>query len=175
MLARSFSGAVNGIDARIVEIEVNLSPHGRTPPGMESAVSIVGLPDTAVKESRDRVFSAFSSSNIVPPRGTLVVNLAPAGVRKEGAAFDLGSWSSLCARLEPGADGNRGRGRRLTLDASGNLVISDDDHLVGAIGVKNMAIIHTADATLVCPLDCDQRIKELLGRLAETSDGEKFM
>ena len=90
MLARSFSGAVNGIDARIVEIEVNLSPHGRTPPGMESTVSIVGLPDTAVKESRDRVFSAFSSSGIVPPRGNLVVNLAPAGVRKEGAAFDLG-------------------------------------------------------------------------------------
>ncbi len=90
MLARTFSGAVSGIDARIVEIEVNLSPHGRTPPGMESAVSIVGLPDTAVKESRDRVFSAFASSGIVPPRGNLVVNLAPAGVRKEGAAFDLG-------------------------------------------------------------------------------------
>ena len=90
MLARTFSGAVSGIDARLVEIEVNLSATGRTPPGMESAVSIVGLPDTAVKESRDRVFSAFSSSNFIPPRGSLVVNLAPAGVRKEGAAFDLG-------------------------------------------------------------------------------------
>lgn len=88
---------------------------------------------------------------------------------------DLGSWSSLCARLAQGDDGNRGRGRRIMLDASGNLVISDDDHLVGAIGVKNMAIIHTADATLVCPLECDQRIKELLGRLAEAADGEKFM
>ena len=88
---------------------------------------------------------------------------------------DLGSWSSLCARLEPGADGNRGRGRRIALDSSGNLVISDENHLVGAIGVKNMAIIHTADATLVCPLECDQRIKELLGRLAEAPDGEKFM
>jgi len=90
MLARTFSGSVSGIDARLVEIEVNLSAGGRMPPGMESAVSIVGLPDTAVKESRDRVFSAFSSSNIVPPRGSVVVNLAPAGVRKEGAAFDLG-------------------------------------------------------------------------------------
>ena len=88
---------------------------------------------------------------------------------------DLGSWSSLCARLERGEDGNCGRGRRIVLDASGNLVISDDDHLVGAIGVENMAIVHTADATLVCPLDCDQRIKELLARLAETPGGEKFM
>ena len=88
---------------------------------------------------------------------------------------DLGSWSSLRARLERGSDGNCGRGRRIALDASGNLVISDRDHLVGAIGVENMAIIHTADATLVCPLDCDQRIKELLGKLAELPDGEKFM
>ena len=88
---------------------------------------------------------------------------------------DLGSWSSLCARLAPGADGNRGRGRRAALDASGNLVISDDDHLVAAIGVKDTAIIHTSDATLVCPLKDDQRIKEFLQKLAETQDGEKFM
>ena len=89
MLARTFSGAVNGIDARAVEIEVNLSQRGRAA-GMDQAVSIVGLPDAAVKESRDRVFSAFMSSGLVPPRGFVVVNLAPAGIRKEGAAFDLG-------------------------------------------------------------------------------------
>jgi len=88
---------------------------------------------------------------------------------------DLGSWSSLCARLEPGADGNCGRGRRLTLDSCGNLVISDEKHLVGAIGVKNMAIIHTADATLVCPLECDQRIKELLEKIAAAPGGEELM
>ena len=88
---------------------------------------------------------------------------------------DLGSWSSLFSRLAAGADGNRGRGKRIMLDSGGNLVISDDDHLIGAIGVKNMAIVHTSDATLVCPLDCDQRIKELLGRLGEAPDGEKFM
>ena len=89
MLARTFSGAVNGIDARAVEIEVNVSQRGRAA-GMEQAVSIVGLPDAAVKESRDRVFSAFMSSGLTPPRGFVVVNLAPAGIRKEGAAFDLG-------------------------------------------------------------------------------------
>lgn len=89
MLARTFSGAVNGIDARAVEIEVNISQRGRAA-GMEQAVSIVGLPDAAVKESRDRVFSAFMSAGLTPPRGFVVVNLAPAGIRKEGAAFDLG-------------------------------------------------------------------------------------
>lgn len=88
---------------------------------------------------------------------------------------DLGSWSSLCARLPRGNDGNSGRGRRLMLDSSGNLVISDSEHLVSAIGVRNMAIIHTADATLVCPLECDQRIKELLEKLSAAPGGEKLM
>ena len=88
---------------------------------------------------------------------------------------DLGSWSSLCARLPKDVDGNAGRGRRLVLDGRGNLIISDAEHLVGAIGVENMAIVHTADATLVCPLECDQRIKELLEKLAATPDGEKLM
>ena len=88
---------------------------------------------------------------------------------------DLGSWSSLYSRLERGADGSRGRGRRIMLDASDNLVISDADHIVGAIGVSNLAIVHTADATLVCPLEHDQRIKELLEKLSELPDGGDFM
>lgn len=88
MLAKTFSAAVIGIDAFPVEIEVNVT--GGTANAPESIVSIVGLPDAAVKESRDRVRSAILSSGMVPPRGSTVVNLAPADLRKEGAAFDLG-------------------------------------------------------------------------------------
>lgn len=88
MLAKTFSAAVIGIDAYPVEIEVNVTGAGANVP--ESMVSIVGLPDAAVKESRDRVRSAILSSGMVPPRGSTVVNLAPADLRKEGAAFDLG-------------------------------------------------------------------------------------
>lgn len=94
------------------------------------------------------------------------------------AAFswdDLGSWSSLRDRLPAAADGNRGRGRRLMLDCRNSVVFSSEDHLVGAIGVEDMAIIHTPDATLVCPLKFDQRIKELLARLENEPDGDKFM
>lgn len=94
------------------------------------------------------------------------------------AAFswdDLGSWSALRDKLPVGPDGNRGRGRRIMLDCRGNVVFSTDDHLVGAIGVDDMAIIHTPDATLVCPLKSDQRIKELLARLGQEPDGERFM
>ena len=88
---------------------------------------------------------------------------------------DLGSWSSLCARLPKGEDGNAGRGSRIMLDSRGNLVITDAEHLVGAIGVENLAIIHTADATLICPLDQDQRIKELLEKISAIPGGEKLM
>lgn len=88
MLAKLYSGAVIGIEAHPVEIEVNQTPSGSN--GMrEGTIAIVGLPDTAVKESRDRVFSALTSSGYQPPRGVVLVNLAPADLRKEGSGFDL--------------------------------------------------------------------------------------
>ena len=83
---------------------------------------------------------------------------------------DLGSWSALRSRLEPGRDGNCGRGDRVMLDCRDNIVISEPGHLVGAINVNGLAIVHTPDATLVCPLADDQRIKELLARIAESAD-----
>ncbi len=83
---------------------------------------------------------------------------------------DLGSWSALRSRLEPGRDGNCGRGPRVMLDCRDNIVISEPGHLVGAINVNGLAIVHTPDATLVCPLEDDQRIKELLARIAELPD-----
>ncbi len=88
MLAKICSATVIGIDAYPVEIEVNAT--GTSPGGPDGAISIVGLPDAAVKESRDRVRSAIASSGFLPPRGFTVVNLAPADLRKEGGGFDLG-------------------------------------------------------------------------------------
>ena len=96
MVSKVYSGAVIGIDAWVVEIEVDISQAGGGA-GRDSMVSIVGLPDAAVKESRDRIYPAFVSSGFVPPRGFAVVNLAPAGLRKEGAAFDLGIALGLLA------------------------------------------------------------------------------
>ena len=88
MVSKVYSGTVIGIDAWTIEIEVDISQSGGVP-GRDGMVSIVGLPDAAVKESRDRIFPAFASSGFVLPRGFAVVNLAPAGLRKEGAAFDF--------------------------------------------------------------------------------------
>jgi len=82
MLARVHSGAVLGIDPFPLAVEVDVKA------GM-NAVSIVGLPDTAVKESRDRVGAALRNSGFRFPRGVVIINLAPADVRKEGSALDL--------------------------------------------------------------------------------------
>lgn len=82
MLAKVFSGAVVGVNAYSVEIEVNAG--GSTP-----EIVIVGLPDAAVKESKDRVHTALINSAFFPPKGRTTVNLAPADIKKEGPSFDL--------------------------------------------------------------------------------------
>ena len=88
---------------------------------------------------------------------------------------DIGSWSALREKLPADADGNAGLGKRATLDCRGNLIISTDGHLVGAIGLENMAIIHTPDATLVCPLSQDQQVKKLLGTIGGDPENGSFV
>ena len=88
---------------------------------------------------------------------------------------DIGSWSALREKLAADADGNAGSGKRVMLDCRNNLVLSTDGHLVGAIGIENMAVIHTPDATLVCPLALDQQVKKLLGMIGEDPANETFM
>ena len=82
MLARVLSCAVIGLDGVIVEVEVD------TGPGLPSIV-IVGLPDAAVQESRERVQAAIKNAGLEYPRKRVTVNLAPASVRKEGPSYDL--------------------------------------------------------------------------------------
>jgi magnesium chelatase family protein len=83
MPSKVYSAAVVGVDAFEIEIEVHAGW------GPEGRISVVGLPDTAVKESKDRVLSALSNSALRRPRGKITINLAPATVRKEGPSFDL--------------------------------------------------------------------------------------
>jgi magnesium chelatase family protein len=80
--ATVFSGSIFGVDGLTVEVEVDLSR------GIPS-FSIVGLPNTAVKESRERVTAAIKNSGREFPLERITVNLAPADIKKEGAAFDL--------------------------------------------------------------------------------------
>lgn len=82
MLVKTFGSAVYGVDAITITIEVNVS-------GGDLKYYIVGLPDNAVKESLQRIESAIKTNNLYFPRTKIVVNLAPADIRKSGSAFDL--------------------------------------------------------------------------------------
>lgn len=82
MLVKTFGSAVYGVDAITITIEVNWLQNGKDP-------MIVGLPDNAVKESLQRIESTFKTNQYDVPRTKIVVNLAPADIKKSGTAFDL--------------------------------------------------------------------------------------
>lgn len=81
MLVKTFGAAVQGIDAIVITIEVNVSQ------GIK--FFLVGLPDNAVKESHERIYSALLFNKYKVPRMQVVINMAPADIRKEGSAYDL--------------------------------------------------------------------------------------
>lgn len=82
MYSKLSSASTFGIDAFIIEIETHLD-------NALPAFSVVGLPDSTVKEARDRVTAAIKNSEFIFPNKKITVNLAPADIRKEGSAFDL--------------------------------------------------------------------------------------
>jgi magnesium chelatase family protein len=104
MLFKTLSAAVYGIDAHIIEVEVDIS-------GIkiqEDRFNTVGLPDTAVRESRDRIRAALKNCGFDIPPTHITVNLAPADIRKEGSGFDLpmavgilGAYGALNKREVP--------------------------------------------------------------------------
>jgi magnesium chelatase family protein len=81
MVAKTFGSAVSGVDAKLITIEVNV--------GQGTSFYMVGLPDSAVKESQQRVESALKYFGYRMPRQKVVINLAPADIKKEGSSYDL--------------------------------------------------------------------------------------
>ena len=96
MLAKAYACSLNGVNGLLVEVEAFVASKGMV--GFE----IVGLPSTAIKESRDRVRAAIAVSGYRFPFGKVTVNLAPADVKKEGTAFDLAIAIALMSAAEPG-------------------------------------------------------------------------
>src|ERR1041384_4659910 len=115
MLAKVCSAALNGIEAYPVEVEVNAG-------WGDTIVVIVGLPDAAVKESRDRVTTALSNSGFKFPMGRTTINLAPADVKKEGPSFDLPIALGMLAASE-----------QIETDQLDNFVVVGELALTGAV------------------------------------------
>ncbi len=138
MVARAHTVAFQGVDARPVEVQCAVSP------GLP-AFSIVGLPDKAVSEARDRVRSALRSMAIALPSKRITINLSPADLPKEGSHFDLPIAVALLTALEiippDAAEGAVSLGE-LSLDGS----------LVPVVGALPAAMTAAAeDRILLCP------------------------
>ena len=115
MLAKVCSAALHGIEAYPVEVEVNAG-------WGDTLIVIVGLPDAAVKESRDRVTTALTNSGFKFPMGRTTINLAPADVKKEGPSFDLPIALGMLAASE-----------QIETDQLDNFVIVGELALTGAV------------------------------------------
>ncbi len=130
MLARCYSAAVSGLDASIVEVEVN------TGQGIPQVV-IVGLPDKAVTESRDRVKTALENSGFRHVRTRTTINLAPADVKKEGPIYDLPMALGILASTE-----------QMTLPRLADFLVVGELALNGSVraarGVLSMAMLARA-------------------------------
>ena len=131
MLSKVCSAAVNGIEAYPVEVEVNAG-------WGDTIIVIVGLPDAAVKESRDRVSTALTNSGFKFPMGRTTINLAPADVKKEGPSFDLPIALGMLAASE-----------QMETDQLDNFAVVGELALTGAVrpvkGVLPIALRAKAD------------------------------
>ena len=92
MLVKTFGSALNGIDAITVTIEVNIDR------GVQ--FFLVGLPDSAVKESQQRIESALNNNELKYPKRKITINMAPADIRKEGSSYDLPLAIAILAASE---------------------------------------------------------------------------
>ncbi len=141
MVARAYTVAFEGVDARIVEVQC------ATAPGMP-AFSIVGLPDKAVSEARDRVRSALSALSIALPSKKITINLSPADLPKIGSHFDLPIALALLAALDV-----------IPTDKVAETValgeLSLDGTLVPVVGALPAAMTAAAEnKALFCPYAC---------------------
>ena len=141
MVARAYTVAFEGIEARMVEVQCAITP------GLP-AFTIVGLPDKAVSEARERVRAALTSMSIALPSKRITVNLSPADLPKEGSHFDLPIALALLAALEivPRDD-------VAETVALGELSL--DGTLIAVIGALPAAMAAAAeDRALLCPRAC---------------------
>ena len=87
--------------------------------------------------------------------------------------LDVGHWTALSKVLGAGAGENTSALRRgITLSCKNNVLVCEDDHLIATIGVDDLIIVHSPDATLVCHKDQIDRIKELVAQLEQDYDGQ---
>lgn len=151
MLARTLGVGLQGVDGRLIQVETDVS-------GGMGSFNIVGLPDAAVRESRDRVSSALRNSGYALPGGKITINLSPADLRKEGAAFDLPIAVSILAAS-----------RQIVVEAAEKMLLIGELSLDGTLlpvrGALSMVISAAQQGLdqVVLPLDNANEVRSLSG------------
>ena len=140
MLARVLSAALVGVEAALVRVEVDVTP------GLP-AFTTVGLPDSAVRESRERVRTAIRNAGFPFPADRITVNLAPADLRKEGASFDLPIALGILA-----ATGAVTNGRIGPFAVVGELALDGQIQAVRGVLAVGLACRRQGIDTLVVPV-----------------------
>jgi len=141
MIARAYTVAFQGVDAKMIEVQCALAP------GIP-AFNLVGLPDKAVSEARERVRAAITAMGLALPAKRITINLSPADLPKEGSHFDLPIALSLLAAMDVIPAGEAARAL-----AIGELSL--DGRLVQVVGALPAALAAAeADLGLICPAEC---------------------
>src|ERR1035441_8812326 len=180
MLFKTRSAAVYGIDAHIIDVEVDFS-------GVVEKMefSTVGLPDAAVRESRDRVRSAIKNSGFDIPPTRITINLAPADVKKSGSGFDLpiaigilGAYGALHIKDisnfllvgELGLDGSLRAVQGMVPLAIAARLAGIRNLLTPASNAREAAVVEGVD---VSPVNTLLEVRELLNRSEESRVGKE--
>src|SRR5215472_8995087 len=142
MLAIGYSAAIRGIEAYVVRVEVVGVPVA------QPSIHIVGLADRSIQESKERVDAAVRSCGFLFPTYRVVVNLAPADVRKEGAAFDVALALTILA-MDEQIDGRRLR----DVVAVGELALDGAIKPVGGVLPIAMGVKRSRHTRLIVPAD----------------------
>ena len=141
MLARVKSHGLNGVGGYTVLVETDIS-------GGLPAYETVGLPDAAVKESRERVRAAIKNAGFVFPAARITVNLAPANMRKEGAVYDLPIALSILA-----ASGQMGTDPALDLTVFGELALDGTVRPIAGVLPMVIGAAAAGERTFAVPVD----------------------
>lgn len=88
---------------------------------------------------------------------------------------DVGAWPAIAKHFTPDTHGNILRGHAMVEGGAHNIVVSTDGHLIGVVGCSDLVVVHTPEATLVCPKDRAQEIKALLERIKQDPEKKKFL
>jgi len=157
---------LNELATFLPEAHAGLAAIVGTPAGSQRQATLERVYPTLPKISIDYAVMEPAAAG----RGAAEVLVVELGVQW----LDVGSWPALGSTVDGDADGNRLQAATVLIDSAGNIIVSDDpEHLVAAVGLRDMIVVHTRDVTMICPKHDAERVKQLVAAAGEQY-GERY-